>query len=207
MADQGTFLEHDPAKRRAFDFYATPAWMTRALIRRVSIAGSVLEPCAGDDSIAHVFRAFRDVGAVVTNDIDPSRTPTFREDVTTDAGWRALPECAWTITNPPFDQANQIVPRAVARLAGAPVSNGVAMLLRLSWLEPTEERAAFLERRPPNHLIIMPRHDFKGRGSTDSVTSAWFVWTRSSSIAPISVVTRKERDELIGCAKREGLGR
>ena len=44
--------------------------------------------------------------------------------------------------------------------------------------------------------IVMPRHDFKSRGQTDSVTSAWFVWQQGDRRQQIDIVTKDERDEL-----------
>ena len=41
---QQPLLAVDPAVRREFDYYPTPAWMTLALLRRVR-PFSVLEPC------------------------------------------------------------------------------------------------------------------------------------------------------------------
>lgn len=55
-SEQRTFLEQDPSARRAFDYYPTPDWMTRALLRRVSVF-DVLEPCSGQDAIANALIA------------------------------------------------------------------------------------------------------------------------------------------------------
>lgn len=183
----------DPSVRRAFDYYPTPAWMTEALIRRVR-PFAVIEPCSGEDAIADVFRKY---GVdVQTNDLDPSRPAQTHGDATLEDVWARFMAPAvggtpsWAVTNPPFEYADQIVPLAVQHCAH------VAMMLRLSWLEPTKARSDFLRYHPPDLLIVMPRHDFKGRGSTDSVTSAWFVWTRSV-MRGINVVTKAERDKLI----------
>ena len=43
--------------RRANDAYYTPAWQTRALLAHQPIGGVVLEPCAGDGSIAKVIES------------------------------------------------------------------------------------------------------------------------------------------------------
>jgi hypothetical protein len=56
----------------------------------------------------------------------------------------------------------------------------MAMLLRLSYLEPCENRASWLVEHPPAKLIVFnPRPRFRAdTGGTDSVTSAWFIWHR-----------------------------
>ena len=193
---QQPLLEHDPQARREFDYYPTPAWMTEALLRRCHVF-DVLEPCAGDGAIVRVLA---DHGiSSWTNDIDPSRDTFWHVDATREASWEVFGterytgqgHYFWTVTNPPFNLAGQIVPLAVRRNLPA------AFLLRLSWLEPTDARQRFLEKHPPTRLIVLPRHDFKGKGSTDSVTSAWFIWDEGSGRRGIEVVTKDERDELI----------
>lgn len=183
-----------PAGRRVFDYYPTPAWMTLALLRRVSVF-DVLEPCSGENAIADVLRA--NGLQVTTNDADPSRPAATHLDATQRETWERLSPrpyrhgCPfWTVTNPPFSLADALVPLAVEH------SIKVAMLLRLSWLEPTAARQRFLAVHPPSLLIVLPRHSFKGNRSTDSVTSAWFVWDEGSGHRGVEIVTKDERDEL-----------
>jgi hypothetical protein len=192
MKQQALIGDIDPSARRAFDFYPTPRWMTEALLRRCRPFGPVLEPAAGDGAISNVLRAH---GLdVVTNDLDPARSTDFHHDIRERAAWSAFSTRGtwWGITNLPFNVADQVVPLAVDNL------NYFASVLRLSWLEPTAARQLFLKHNPPDKLIIMPRTDFKGKGQTDSVTSAWFVWNRyQASDRGIEVVTKDERDALI----------
>ncbi len=37
------------------DFYATPAWVTEALLRHVRLRGPVWEPCCGDGAMSSVL--------------------------------------------------------------------------------------------------------------------------------------------------------
>lgn len=189
---QAPLLDVDPAVRRAFDYYPTPAWMTRALIRRVH-PFNVFEPCSGEGAISDIFKA--DDRLLLTNDLDPSRPSDLHLDATDQHAWETFADYKpyWGVTNVPFDLADRIVPLAVQHL------QVFATILRLSWLEPTAARQRFLEKHPPCTLIVMPRWDFKGRGATDSVTSAWFIWEqgRSSATRGIEIVTKDERDELI----------
>ena len=186
---QEALLEVDPAVRRAFDYYPTPAWMTRALMCRVSLF-DVLEPCSGEDAIVNVIGREK---VVLTNDFDPSRPAEWNFDATLNGSWNNFDvrQSFWCVTNPPFNLADRIVPLAVKHCPA------VAMMLRLSWLEPTAARARFLKLHPPSRLIVLPRHDWRGTGSTDSVTSAWFVWDEGSGRRGIEIVTKDERDELI----------
>lgn len=200
---QQPLLDVDPSVRRAFDYYPTPAWMTKALLRRVR-PFDVIEPCAGRLAIVDVLKAHLDIGFVQTNDLDPSAPTETHEDATRRDYWQSMltPRIHrpyWGVTNVPFDLADQIVPLAVEHL------QCFATILRLSWLEPTAARQRFLAEHPPCTLIVMPRHDFKGRGATDSVTSAWFIWEQgwSSATRGIEIVTKDERDELIAASASE----
>ena len=41
--------------REGQDFYATPAWVTEALLQHVRLRGSVWEPCCGDGAMSKVL--------------------------------------------------------------------------------------------------------------------------------------------------------
>lgn len=196
MSDQIPLLDVDPSARRAFDYYPTPAWMTMALLKRVHVF-DVLEPCAGEGAIVDALRA-NSVTIVATNDIDPARPAQFHLDATLRESWMALSPPPydgtrpyWGVTNLPFNLADLIVPLAVEFLPA------FATILRLSWLEPTHARAQFLAENPPTRVVVLPRHDWRGDGQTDSVTSAWFVWDSGQRSSRIDVVTPGERDALI----------
>ena len=166
------------ATRHANDHYPTPTALTLALLRELpQISGNIIEPCAAEGRIAGVLRAHPGVTGVTTNDIDPTM-PTHYHGDATDAGvaiWAATAD--WIVTNPPFNQADQFV-----RLAWLKARRGVAMLLRLTYMEPTRKRAQLLRDMAPymSHLIIFsqPRPSFTGDGRTDSTTTAWFVWQK-----------------------------
>lgn len=161
--------------RRQNDFYPTPAWATEELLKRISVRGTILECCAGDGAIADVMSREIDsqlASAVWTNDIDGSRNCHFTFDAS--IAWPLDRVADWVITNPPFNSAAKIVPLAYEHAA-----LGIAMLLRLSFLEPVEDRGAWLNEHPPTSMIVLPRISFTGDGNTDSVTCAWMVWEKS----------------------------
>lgn len=164
--------------RRKNDFYPTPSWATQELLSRVDIRGYILEPCIGDGAIASVI----DGGDrwIYGNDIAPQTNCSFCGDASTRELWETVRNTMpderidWVVTNPPFNVAAKIVP-----LAFEFAEFGIAMLLRLSYLEPVEDRGAWLKENPPTKLIVLPRISFTNDGKTDSVTCAWMVWEKS----------------------------
>jgi hypothetical protein len=108
----------------------------------------------------------------------------------------------WVITNPPYALSTGAKASDFVRQAFA-FAPCVAMLLRLSWLEPCPDRADILQRRPPQQIIILPRISFTGphgRRGTDSVTSAWFVWDpfAAHSDTRLGVVSKSDVARLNG---------
>lgn len=170
--------------RNPLDAYQTPEWQVKALLRRTPYGfnGPFYEPCVGDGSIARFLRPF---GEVWTNDIDVNCVAQTHLDATMPDTW---PDgIRWTVTNPPFNDALSITRNAVCESR-----IGIVMLLRISWLEPTEERSAFLKEYPPNKIIVMPRWSYKGNGKTDSATTAWMIWTENTVGKSIEIVTKEE---------------
>lgn len=162
--------------RLPMDAYYTPEVFTQELVRRIpQIVGVCFEPCAGDGAISHVLEQYVcPEGEVWTNDFDPKLKDMH--DYHMDAVSPEVFELVnpdWVITNPPYK--SDILPEIVKN--GLQFAyQGMAMLLRLSFLEPTIERDGWLCENPPDLLIVTPRFSFKRNGKTDSVTTAWFVW-------------------------------
>jgi len=176
--------------RRENDFYPTPGWATRELLKRQEMGGYIVEPCNGDGDIT---RELDQAGLMVmTNDLDRNRQAASHEDATDWRFWDGLSVCHWVVSNPPFSVADKIVPMAFRR-----ATMGVAMLLRISYLEPCEGRGAWLAMYPPTRLIVLPRISFTGDGNTDLATCAWYVWERGARGQQITVVN--PRDERQGC--------
>lgn len=182
----------DTGDRSQFDFYPTPAWMTRSLVHFVpEIAGSLVFECAsGDDAITDVLRA--EFGCpVVTNDLDPTQPAMSKLDATTVAPFEYAVRVFqsnridWVITNPPFNVALPMLQHAVEW-----ATVGVAFLLRKTFLEPTVERGEWLSLHPPARIIGLPRHKFRvGVDSTDSVSCDWMIWEKKprNFIYPIEI--------------------
>ncbi len=66
-------------------------------------------------------------------------------------------------------------------------SRDVALLLRLSFLEPAKTRR-WLVNAPVSDLIIFnPRPQFRAERGSDSVTTAWFIWRWDRKDGPTNI--------------------
>jgi hypothetical protein len=162
----------DTGERSDFDFYETPAWMTRSLVHHhPAIRGKrILECCSGRDAIVRVLRD--EYGCTVfTNDIDTRHPAEMHCDATQAWYWREhAPTVDYVVTNPAFEPAFDILRHAYAH-----AHVGVAFLVRKTFLEPTLDRGPWLQEHPPMRAIGEPRYSFRGVGS-DSVSCDWYVW-------------------------------
>lgn len=172
------------ATRRQLDQYFTPASATRELLKHVQLSGNVFECCVGDGGI---YNALDGYSVLWSNDIDTSLKADFHNDVTQNWSF-GFDKCDWVVSNPPFNVAPQILPHAYnySRI-------GMAMLLRLSYLEPCLDRDQWLRSHPLTKLIVLPRISFTGNGRTDNVTCAWMIWDKRTDEQEIIVVSRQGR--------------
>jgi hypothetical protein len=162
--------------RRPHDAYYTPASACDALKRHWQgweNADLLLEPCLGNGAIVESFpeKEWK------TNDIDISKEADTNLDLRSMPNWdrflfprHTKREGLAVITNPPFSLAFWFAHHARFYCERS------ALLLRLSFLEPTRQRGPWLERYPPDLVIVLPRISFTGDGKTDSVTCAWMIW-------------------------------
>lgn len=182
--------------RRALDKYRTPKWMTEAFKESFPAIGGglLIDPCCGD---GRMVDALQDrFNELVCNDIDQTEPKCLHLDATTKLFWDAAsvtgtfdhlvanPDSRiWVITNPPFAHAAEIAQRALS------VTSNVALLLRMTWLEPRPNRM-WLGEHPPDHMLVLPRGSFTG-GGEDMVSCAWYVWGDvGQTTKPIRVYTK-----------------
>ncbi|HET6609912.1 MAG TPA: hypothetical protein VFG62_24800 [Rhodopila sp.] len=147
-------------QREARDFYATPAWVTQALLRHISLRGPVWEPCCGDGAMANVLAG----GGyeVVSTDIADRGFGTPGVDF---LACGSVPGgCRSIVTNPPYGdtgshagqsrsaRAMLIFVRHAMRLA-ASVEGQMALLVRLNWI--AGQRATELLSSGPFAAVIV----------------------------------------------------
>ena len=166
----------------SLDFFPTPPWSTRALMECVLprlqpnkefLRESMLEPACGDGHIAEVLREYSPL--VAASDIHPYGYGLSSYDFLKFTG----PSVDWIITNPPFhDKTEGFVLKA---LEWANV--GVAMFVRLQWLESGGRYETIFQPHPPTLIaffaerVPLCKGEWKPTGST-ATAYIWLVWLK-----------------------------
>lgn len=171
--------------RQALDQYETADWQVDALVDHVpELSGSVWCPTVGDGALARQLLFRRpDLTITLTNDIDPALKADCHLDATTLESWNEFGKMTtrpdWVVDNLPFNVAIDVLRHAHTR-----ARRGVALLLRLSFTEPTRDRGPWLSNHPIDLQVTLERYSFTGNGKSDNVTAAWFVWSKAQ-MAPL----------------------
>ncbi len=147
-------------ERAGKDFYATPDWVTEALVHHVRLRGPIWEPCCGDGAMARVLSGHGQT--VVATDIAERGFGTggidFLACQTVPNGCRAI------VTNPPYGDSGSHggQSRSPAAMLGflrhalaltASVQGQLALLVRLQWT--AGRRAADMMSAAPFSAIIV----------------------------------------------------
>ncbi len=182
-----------------FEFYETPRAFTHWLFDEISIHGRIFEPCVGNGAIVEAARhhPIPDARAPqwFANDLDPRWPADVHKDARDRTLWEAH-EFDWTVSNPPFTPALEIIDRAIefSRV-------GVAMHLRASIHEvlKTGVRRTWMREHTPTGILWLPRFAYQrskttGKWTTDSVCACWVIWLKDPNApqfiryAPESVI-------------------
>lgn len=176
---------------RGHDFYASPP---EALWGLLAVEGDFLqgrpiwEPACGDGALVKPLRAagytVRATDLVDRGCPDATAPVDFLQETVAFNG--AI------VTNPPFKHALSFVK------CGLKVSEYVALLLRLQFLEGGTERLSFFRQTPfsrvhvfSSRLPMMHRGDWQGKRSTSNTCFAWFVWDKHSpSVCEIGWISK-----------------
>ena len=128
-------------QRAGQDFYATPAWVTEALLRHVRFRGPVWEPCCGDGAMSSVL-AGQGYDVVSTDLVDRGFGEAGVDFLTT---YTVPSGCRSIVTNPPYGDsgshaAQSRSPTAMleflrhAMMLTRSVQGQLALLVRLQWV-------------------------------------------------------------------------
>ena len=153
-------------------FYQIPKYIFNPIADRKICSGKILLPL---DHEGQLQKQLDELGF----------KETYKADCADDhldlMWWKSVPQCVWVVA------VTQGVPSTIdwVLYPGYEVARkGVIILDRITFLEPTKQRAKFLQEKPLSNLIVLnPRPEFRAdqNKSKDSVTSAWFVFNKTKS--------------------------
>jgi hypothetical protein len=170
--------------RKVLDFYATPDWVTEALLRHVQFRGRVWEPCCGTGAITTVLQ--RHGYDVTSTDIADRGFGASGVDFllchTVPEGCRAL------VTNPPYgtdtpshkgrEKSAMAMLRFVdhaLRLTGS-VQGQLALLVRFQWVAG-KRAAALMSAGPFSAVIALTRRiQWFDRGEATNISQHHHAW-------------------------------
>ncbi|HEX2520843.1 MAG TPA: hypothetical protein VHP35_01890 [Terriglobia bacterium] len=155
------------------DFYPTPTWPTRALVKHEKFRGSIWEPACGDGAMARVLE---ETGcSVISSDLYDRGYGKSGVDFL-----KSVDKVDNVVTNPPYNSAEEFVQTAL-RIA----KWKCAFLLRLAFLEGAKRYRTLFSKRPPTRIWVFSERitfypagaQVRGSGTT---AYAWFVWDRKA---------------------------
>ncbi len=173
----------------SLDYFPTPPWATRALMQHVlpgaGLAGkrfaSAWEPACGEGHIAEVLAEYTDI--MIASDIHDYGYGQVFDFL--DSELPAEVAVDWIVTNPPFGKKTEaFVLRAIER-----AKVGVAMFVRMQWLETTGRYERVFSKTPPTIIaffaerVPLCKGEWKPEGDT-ATAYIWLVWLKDKKPQP-----------------------
>ncbi len=167
--------------RQAEDFYPTPAYVTKALLKNYQFSGKIWEPACGDGRMAEVIKQYYpyvECSDLIDRGYGESGVDFLNSKRRSDN----------IITNPPFNLAYEFI------VQGLKLSDKcLALLLPIRYLTG-KKRAKLYAEFPPAKVIVIPNKvDFLGFGSP-AMEFAWFVWEKGKKETTIVWADVKDAD-------------
>jgi len=166
-----------------FEGYATPSWVIRRLLDRISHMlptgdkAKWLEPCAGDGDIIRAVKGYYPGIKWTAVEYDSKHRAALEALVGKtrvrisnflDQAIRTRFDVA--IFNPPFSIAQEVAEKALEHV------DHVIMYQRLNWFA-TQRRHRFLTTFCPDVYVLPNRPTHTANRKNDSVEYAWYHWT------------------------------
>lgn len=160
----------------SLDYFPTPPWATRALLNHVlpalGLSGqrlkSAWEPACGEGHIAEVLTEYADT--VFATDIFNYGYGAIGDFLQKNSEI----EADWIITNPPFGSKTEAFVLRAIELAAV----GVAMFVRMQWLETKGRYERIFRTNPPTIIAFFAERVplCKGEWKPDGDTLTAYVW-------------------------------
>ena len=150
-----------------------------------SLTGTCLNFCASQSAVANALEKTQ--LRVISSNIDSDSNTNYPSNGSLRGIRENLPEADWMIFPHPYNQVSDLLPLAYDK-----AKKGLIVLLKLSYLEPSPERAEWLAEHPPTQLICLPRCSWEQEGDLENVPTAWFIWLKDRLIKirqPFTFVT------------------
>lgn len=154
------------------DFYQTPKDIFNPIAGKGICKGTVVLPFSDSEVLAESLAK-----EGVTNVICAPDEVSYMDR----EWWESLPAFDWCVA---VTQGRGKSVEWVLEPGIALANRGLILLDRLTFLEPTNSRKDFLTTTPLSHLVVLnPRPDFRSDQikRKDSVTSAWFVFDKTTN--------------------------
>lgn len=172
----------------SLDLFCTPPWATRALLEyAMPVPKAELQlrtcwdPCAGQGHMSEVLWEY--FGAVHSSDVfDYGGGYHVGSFVGVGPDVAQCPmQPSWIVMNPPFNLAEEFVERALYEAV-----DGVAVLIRTTWLETHGRYDNLFSKRPPTTVALFAERVpmVKGRWDPQASTATaycWIVWNLERS--------------------------
>lgn len=159
------------------DFYATPKNATRAILDKVELKGSILEPSCGNGFISEVLKEYYPNSEIVSQDLVDRGYGIGGIDYLNFNPNRKFDNI---ITNPPFALAKEFIEKSL-ELA----NDKVIMFAKIQLLESKSRKDMFLNS-PLKYIYVFSDRvnplrngeslDEKGKPWASTMCFAWFVW-------------------------------
>src|SRR5262245_54381327 len=124
------------------DFYVTPTWATRALIRQEKFSGTILEPACGNGAMAEELKQTGCL--IISSDLHNRGYGKTGVDFL-----QAVDKVDNVVTNPPYNCAEEFVQTAL-RIA----KWKCAFLLRAAFLEGANRYQTLFSKTPPSRVWV-----------------------------------------------------
>ena len=176
------------------DFFPTPPWSTRALVKNIlqeklgyferRDRQIVWEPACGEGHMAEVLREYCD--DVTASDIwDYGYGDHTVDFLQCEQFNRKNEDADWIITNPPFGKKTDLVALHALKLAKV----GVAMFVRLQWLETIGRYETIFRDTPPTLIAFFAERvnlckDRWNPTGTTATAYIWLVWVKGRQPMP-----------------------
>lgn len=170
-------------ERKGLDFYATPAWVTHALLRHVTFRGKIWEPCCGTGAMSEVLiqQGYKTVSTDIVDRGFGTPGVDFLQCASVPTGCRSI------VTNPPYGgvNSNSNQKKSAAALLSfvshainlsASIDGQLALLVRLQWIAGRRAAELMSEARFAAVITLTKRIQWFEKGEDTKTAQHHHAW-------------------------------